>query len=290
MPRRAIAALAVGVALAGALAGCAGPNLWTDGTSVSTGTSNRGRLRHPAKLPTEGPGYVIPTRWSERAFNFGVDELVVAIKAAAKVVRGKSKTVTLGVADLSPLAGGRSRWHSSHQSGRDVDLLFYSVDAEGKVMAPPMDDMIHYDGEGKAYAPRRVVYAEEGWELRRFDTARNWQLLEALLSDPTIRLHWVFVSNPLRERLLAHARQRGRPAAVVEYAAAVMRQPGDAPPHDDHFHVRIFCSRADRFHGCVDRGPIWQHEKKAYKYGGPERYDPVAQRLLAAAPILVGTP
>ena len=271
-----------------ALAGsCAGPNLWTDGTSVSTGTSNRGRLRRPARLPGKGPGYVVPTRWSDRGFNFGVDELVAAIQRAARLVRGSSKKVTLGVADISPLAGGRSRWHSSHQSGRDVDLLFYSVDGTGEPL-PPADEMIHFDGEGKAHAPPRVVYEEEGWERRRFDTARNWRLLEALLDDPSIRVHWVFVSNPLRQRLLDHARAAARPTWLIEYAAVVMRQPGDAPPHDDHFHVRVFCSRADRFHGCVDRGPIWQHEKKAYKYGGPERYDPVAHRLLLAAPVLLG--
>jgi penicillin-insensitive murein endopeptidase len=57
-----------------------------------------------------------------------------------------------------------------------------------------------------------------------------------------------------------------------------MRQPPDAPPHDNHFHVRVYCSRADRFHGCEDRGPVWRHEKKTFKYGGPERYDPVAWR------------
>jgi hypothetical protein len=65
-------------------AACAGPNLWTDGTSVSTGTTSRGRLRHPAKLPLKGPGFVVPPRWEERGFQYGVDELVAAVQRAAR--------------------------------------------------------------------------------------------------------------------------------------------------------------------------------------------------------------
>ena len=72
-------------------AACAGPNLWTDGTSVSTGTTSRGRLRHPAKLPLKGPGFVVPPRWEERGFQYGVDELVAAVQRAAKKVGGRAK-------------------------------------------------------------------------------------------------------------------------------------------------------------------------------------------------------
>ena len=75
-----------------------------------------------------------------------------------------------------------------------------------------------------------------------------------------------------------------RPLLLVEYARTLMRQPGDSAPHDDHFHVRVYCTRSDRFHGCRDSGPVWQHEKKTFKYAGPERYDPVAWRLLLAPP------
>ena len=58
--------------------------------------------------------------------------------------------------------------------------------------------------------------------------------------------------------------------------------------HDDHMHVRLYCTRADRFHGCKDVGPVWHHEKKSYKYSGPERYDPVLWRQLAAMTGAVG--
>ena len=66
-----------------AVTACAGPNLWTDGSSVSVAKSNRGRVRHPAKLPLRGPGFRVPKRWKERGFQFGTDELVDAVARAA---------------------------------------------------------------------------------------------------------------------------------------------------------------------------------------------------------------
>ncbi len=276
--------------LAGLCSSCAGENLWTDLTSISSGKTNRGRTRRPAKMPLEGEGYVVPERWRERGFQYGVDELVAAVERAARLVNEEAPGSTLGVADLSAMHGGRSRWHASHQSGRDVDLIFYTTNEDGEPQAPLGDDMLHFDGEGEPYLPRREEYNDEKWEERRFDTARNWLLIESLLSDPNIRLQWVFVSKQLKELLLTHARARGRPQWMIDYAAVVMNQPGDAPPHDDHFHVRMYCPRSDRFYGCRERGVVWRHEKKSFKYAGPERYDPVLWHLVAAGPALLGPP
>jgi penicillin-insensitive murein endopeptidase len=267
---------------------CAGPNLWTDGTSVSTGTTSRGRMRRPAALPLTGHGFTVPQRWSDRGFQYGVEELVAAIQRAARKVSGRAKKVLLGVADLSPQRGGKSAWHSSHQSGRDVDLLFYTIDADGHPLAPPEDDMIRFDADGKPYVRKHTTYNELEWERRRFDTARNWQLVEALLTDTEVRVQWIFVSEGLEARLLEYAKRKRRPAWLLEYASVVLYNPADAPPHDDHFHVRIYCTRTDRFHGCVDRGPVWQHEKKQYKYGGPEHYDPFQWRMLTSLPLAAG--
>ena len=276
---------AVAVLLAALMASpaCAGPDLWTDGTSVSTGRTNRGRIRRPAKVSHSGEGFTVPQRWRDRGFQFGVEELVQAVERAAARVAAEAPGGTLGVADLSPRRGGRSQWHGSHQSGLDVDLIFYTTDAEGVAKTPLGDDMVHFNGAGEAYKPRRATYNAADWQTRRFDTGRNWLLLEAMLSDPSIRVQWVFISDGLRGLLLDHAKQAGRPEWVVEYAARVLAQPGDAPPHDDHAHLRIYCPRGDRFHGCEDRGVVWRHEKKSMKYAGPERYDPFLRRTLAAA-------
>ena len=75
-----------------------------------------------------------------------------------------------------------------------------------------------------------------------------------------------------------------RSAQAAERAARAMVQPAEGHPHRNHFHVRIYCSRADRERGCEDTGPIWAHEKKTYKYGGPERYDPALTEAFLARP------
>jgi penicillin-insensitive murein DD-endopeptidase len=273
--------------LLGALAllpSCAGKNLWTDLTSVSTGEIHRGRVRQPARLRVRGVGYEVPERWRFRGFQYGTDELVAALERAAGRVRARFWGATAGIADLSPAEGGPSKWHKSHQAGRDVDVLFYTKLADGTSLPPPQHDMILFGSEGKPILPAQYTagYADPQWAQRRFDARKNWHFIEALLRDPTIRIQWIFISRSLESLILADARKRERPQWLIAYAEQVMQQPGDSLPHDDHMHVRIYCSRADRFHGCEDQGVIWQHEKKTYKYHGPERYDPVLWRQLAA--------
>lgn len=231
---------------------------------------------------------MVPKRWRERGFQFGIDELVGALQRAAKQVHGGKSSIRLGIADLSPRRGGRSKWHHSHQSGRDADILFYSVSASGKPLRPPEHEMIHYDEKGQAYTPNATIYSERNWQQRKFDRARNWQLIEELLSDPEIRVQWIFVSDGLKKLLISYAQRKKRPQWIINYANVVLRQPEDAPPHDDHFHVRIYCPRNDRVFGCNDRGVVWHHEKKSMKYYGPEHYDPVMKRLLTSYPIVFG--
>jgi penicillin-insensitive murein endopeptidase len=266
------------------LVACAGPNLFTDLTSVSTGEIHDGRVRQPARLRLRGVGWKVPERWRFRGFQYGTDELVAALERAAGRVRARFWDATAGIADLSPAEGGPSKWHKSHQAGRDVDVLFYTKHVDGRSLPPPEHDMILFGSEGRPILPEQYTegYADPQWQERRFDARKNWTFVEALLRDPTVRVQWIFVSRSLESLMLADARKRGRPEWIVSYAEAVMQQPGDSLPHDDHMHVRIYCSRADRFHGCEDVGPVWHHEKKTYKYLGPERYDPVLWRQLAA--------
>jgi len=270
VPRLRSALLWIAVCL---VAACAGRGLWTDLGSVAEGTPTAGRLRRPATVPVRGDGLVVPPRWRARGLRYGSDELVGAIARAAAKVRAAHPGAVLGVADLSPTRGSARPFHRSHQGGRDADLLFYTLDARGRP-APPPDAMIRFGADGRPVA---------GAVQRRFDDARNWALVEALLTDPWVRVQWIFVARPLARRLLAYARRVGRPAWIVAYAAAVLHQPRGSPPHDDHFHVRIYCPRNDRLLGCEDRGPIWRYEKKRYKYPGAERYDPVAFRAALVA-------
>jgi penicillin-insensitive murein endopeptidase len=238
-------------------------------------------------MPSSGKGYRVPQHWRDRNNQYGTEELVDAIQRAAEGVRGKDRRVQLGVADLSPIRGGKSIWHKSHQSGRDVDLIFYSVNEKRRPMKPPTKQMVHYDKKGKAFEPETMKdpYKEEGWEVRRFDPKRNWLLVEELLSNPEVRVQWIFVANHLRSKMINWAEKNDRPRWLIEYGRTVVRQPLKAAPHDDHMHVRIYCPRADRDFGCQDSGVVWQHEKKTIKYDGPERYDPVYWRQVLAMPL-----
>lgn len=289
LARKLIAALAF-VSVATSL-GCATPGFWTDYTSVSVGQAAGGRIHRPVQMPTRGTGYKVPKAWRERGNQWGTTELVETIERAALRVREQSRRqrrVTLGVADLSPKRGGKTMWHASHQSGRDVDLIFFAVDEQGRPLPPPDVEMVCFDGDGLPFVPRHMRtsgYEEPTWAQRRFDDANNWALVEALLSDRSIRVQWIFVSNKLEQRLLRWAERHDRPRWVIEYGREVMKQPSARAPHDDHFHVRLYCSRADRELGCVDTGPIWQHEKKTYKYVGPERYEPTVTKALLSRPL-----
>ncbi len=267
----------LGAALVGSLllnTACSHLPMWDDFSSTSLGTAATGRLRRAAHLKSRGAGYKVPQEWKSRDRSYGTEEMVRAIERAAAHVAGTDRRVVLGVGDISQRQGGSMSHHGSHEAGRDVDLIFYSVNTRGKVLPPPEREMVSYDGNGEPFLPKYrqgIPFDDEVWQQRRFDTRRNWMLIEAFFQDPEVQVQWVFVSQPLKEHLISWAIRHHRPQWAIEYARVVMKQPGKAAPHDDHFHVRIYCSFSDRSYGCQDREPIWSHDKKAHKYGGPTR-------------------
>jgi penicillin-insensitive murein DD-endopeptidase len=247
-----------------------------DGTSVSYGWSHRGSLVDAVELPFRGDGYLVPTTWASRGLNWGTEELVGLIVRSSRRVRAERPDATLYVADLSPRHGGPSAWHRSHQTGRDADLHFFALDGEGRPAPPPMV-MVRFDDQGLA---RAGGTAGQSQRPQTFDVERNWLLVRALLEDPIAEVQFLFISAGLRLKLLEHAVAIGEPVEVVTTAAAVLVQPGDSLPHDDHLHVRIFCPASDRSLGCRDRGPQrWL--KKGWKYAASR---PRPAPALAAIP------
>jgi penicillin-insensitive murein endopeptidase len=242
--------------------GCVQYGVIDDGTSVSFGGSSGGALHHGVCLPVQGDGWRIPHRWAARGLHYGTDELVTLIVRAARRVTRESPGEPLVVGDLSPRAGGDSAWHRSHQSGRDADLIFFAVDAGGRPVR--VDTMDRYLADG-SLAPRTLRAGEQAPPLRFFDVTRNWLLVRALVEDPDIDIQYLFIFDPLRQKLLDHAAAIGEPPAVIARAGALLHQPSDSLPHDDHLHVRIFCPPSDRALGCRDRG-ILRWKKKGYKY------------------------
>jgi penicillin-insensitive murein endopeptidase len=252
-----------------ASAGCTGPGLLTDGSSVSFGTTGTGALREGTTLPVRGDGYFVPKRWRERRRNYGTDELVRLMVRAARRVSREYRNSLLSVADLSPRGGGPTPEHRSHRSGRDVDLLFYHLDEKGKPVKATQ--MIPFDENGYSVSPAsqatsqpaKTAAAEqpagssptsqpaEPPPVRKLDVPRTWALVRALVLDPEVPVQWIFIGRPVARMLLAHARRIKEPAHIVELAAAAMQH---TPAHMDHFHVRIFCSPSDLALGCLNTG------------------------------------
>jgi penicillin-insensitive murein endopeptidase len=245
----------VGVSLVAALGACSAIGPIADGTSLSWGSTSRGALLDGAVLPVRGEGYTIPPGWAGRQMNWGTEELVGLIVRATRRVVYEAPGVPLYVGDLSAQRGGPTAWHRSHQAGRDADLIFFAVDDDGR-SAPVPATMRIFDENGATLDGGRRYY---------FHTARNWALVRALLEDPAGDVQFLFVARHLRKLLLDYADAQAEPADLVERARAVLLQPGDSLPHDDHLHVRIYCPASDVALGCRERGPLrWL--KKGYKY------------------------
>lgn len=224
--------LAVG--LVACASACAELGVVGDGTTVSWGPPNEGVLVDGARLPFEGDGFFVPPRWAARGTQFGTDELIDTIAHVGRAVSFAHPGSRVAVGDLSIDGGGRSKHHRSHQTGRDVDLVLFAKDASGK----PVEsiEMRRFGATGKTI---------DGGEPLWFDAERTWTVVRALVEAPGPGVANVFLYAPLRDLVLDHARASGAPDSVIDLAGLMLAQPGDSAPHDDHMHVRIYCSTSD---------------------------------------------
>jgi penicillin-insensitive murein endopeptidase len=211
--------------------------------SIALGNTSRGGLIDPAMVPDAGEfHYILPAHLG-RPTHYGTDELVELLLTSAEQVAAAFPASRLAVGNLSVFDGGRISWSRSHNSGRDVDLGFFIRDKEGADL--PLETLVHVRRSG---AVAEIPGAT-------FDTERNWAVVKALLTSETANVQWIFIYAPLERMLLAHAAKLGEPQALIDKAATIMHQPGDSAPHDDHFHIRIFCTLDDRLEGCRNTGP-----------------------------------
>lgn len=224
------------------------------------GRPSGGYLVAGRRLPDHGDGFTTREIWRTRGVRYGTDELVDLITAVGRQL-AQTPGEKLVVADLSPRNGGEARrWHRSHQSGRDVDLVYFMRDAQGKPMEA--DAMRIFDANG---------VAKDGSGIS-IDIPRTWELVRSLITSREAIVQWVFMFQPIANKLLEHAIAKGEPEVILNRARLVMKQPGDSARHDDHIHVRVYCSERDRAYGCVDIGPM----------------EPMVERLAAYEPELPG--
>jgi penicillin-insensitive murein DD-endopeptidase len=245
-----------GALLCAFAAGCVGFAPAGEG-SVSYGLPNDGVLLGGVALADRGPGFV-RARPGEST-RFGTPELVGSIaRAAATVADRLPGGAALKVGDLSGPGGGRHHRHRSHRTGRDADILFYVTSPHGRPVAAT--GFVRFDRFGFARVPSG---APRAGEMLAFDDARNWALVRAFVLDADAPVQWIFCSNGVKSRLLRHAASHEPSAQALFRAAWVLHEPAGALPHDDHFHVRVACTAAQRASGCLDRGPIWPWIRKA---------------------------
>jgi penicillin-insensitive murein endopeptidase len=219
-------------------AGLTGPASAQDGDSQSIGYADEGRLEVPFALAT-GDELV-----SVRQHRYGTREMVELLHRAARAVAREHPGARLAVGDISSATGGPLSPHQSHQAGRDVDVGFYVTDQQGRPLPQSAFVMIAADGTGR-----------RGGTPVEFDDARNWAFLVALVDDPGAEVQHVLIASHLRERLFEHARRIHAPADQVRRVQLVTDPIRGSERHDDHFHIRIYCSVGDRPQ-CHDRPPL----------------------------------
>ena len=210
----------------------------TKGSPASVGRPAKGHVEGAVMLTETTAVRVLPKRHRARCLSWATPRLIAALERAGREVqKAVPGSAALGVGNLGRARGGSLAPYShSHQAGRDGDLAFYGLDAQGPVA---LEDLERFGEDLKS---------KDG--KLKFDVVRNWALVAALMSDESIELKWIFVSSTLREALLVQARKSKASPAIISAAEKVLHQPSDAPAHDDHFHVRIRCTKDEE--GCVD--------------------------------------
>ena len=214
------------------LGGCSTVGMVTDGGSLSYGPARAGRLLDPAALPRRGDGYWIPPTWARRGLAYGTDELVGMIVYAGREISRQLPSATLSVGDLSLGRGGRSRWHRSHQTGRDVDLLFLIKDSNGKPVLS--ERMWQFDGNGHAVRRNEeAIFDESADPGYVFDDMGNWLMVRSLLNNPIAEVQYIFIADSLKQRLIDLAFELGEPTEIIQKASYLLHQPSDSLPHDE---------------------------------------------------------
>jgi penicillin-insensitive murein endopeptidase len=228
------------------LAGCArAPSPLSPGLEGSIGMPHRGVLTAGAELPRDAEG-VQWLRGNDR--HWAAPRFVASLEHAAAAVAHERQGPPLVVGDLSVRYGGQLPEHMSHRTGHDVDLLLFVSTLSGAPVPSP--GFVRFDTDG-------LAWDEVHQRFLRFDVARTWLLVKALVEDDDARIEWIFLSRPLQGLMTEWARARGEEMETILRAERVMLQPGPpAETHDDHLHVRTGCDLSEIARGCEQTGPV----------------------------------
>lgn len=210
--------------------------------SRSVGYPDAGKLEGGRQLHGRNAPLRLQSFTLVRDFRWGSCELVDGLEALARDVVPRLGLRVLRVGNLSQQHGGEMPISTSHESGRDVDFPLFTTSASGK----PLSGLyLHFDAEGRSRS--------HGGRFR-FDVARNWLLIRAIFAQPAWKVERLVLAPGLRKLVLAHAAQSGvAPAELAAVSARLIPPWPGVKLHDNHLHLRIACTDADRAAGCKDR-------------------------------------
>jgi penicillin-insensitive murein endopeptidase len=194
--------------------------------SLTVGCPNDGWQVRAKRLK---PNRYVKTKPGSQERSYGHPALILMLERSAKDLQRVAPGSVLVVGDISDADGGPLAGHHSHQSGRDADVVFYVLDQNGK--STILDHYVKFGSNGRALDGSGYV----------FDDWRNWLLVQSWVRDRRAGLSHIFISRALRQRLLTYAANQTAFAKYVPEVSVLLKQPEDAEPHDDHFHVRISC-------------------------------------------------
>lgn len=231
--------------------------------TTSSGAPAKGSLQGAVELPLRGPGYLHNPRRPGNA-RFATVETLQAVVRAAAVVERELPGSALTVNDFSLREGGPIPQHGSHQNGRDVDILFYALDAKKKPV-PSVGVPLDPEGKGTDYKDLAIPGDDQPIQI---DLPRTWRFMQALIEEAPDQVQRIFIVEHLRTMLLAEAQRVKAPKAVIQRFDEVTCQP--STPHDDHMHVRFFCTPEDLGRGCEDSTPLYPWRVAALRDVGLE--------------------
>ncbi|MGB0680584.1 MAG: penicillin-insensitive murein endopeptidase [Polyangiales bacterium] len=229
--------------------------------STSLGSPIDGSLQGAVALPAVGPGFRFNPRRRAVA-RFGAVAMVQALMHAAAEVAREHPGGELTINDLGLQHGGPIRQHGSHQSGRDVDVLFYLLGTQGQPI-PSVGAPLDPRGRGVDFKDLGV--ARDDVRVR-IDLPRTWAFVAALLQAPQATVQRIFIAEHLRALLLRQAQRAGTDKRWRVRFAELTCQPG--APHDDHMHIRFFCGAHDIRAGCRDTYPVYPWWRKQLRTQG----------------------
>ncbi|TPE50251.1 penicillin-insensitive murein endopeptidase [Amaricoccus solimangrovi] len=190
------------------------------GPAAAIGGNSKGCLAGGDQLPENGPGW--QAMRLSRNHHWGTPDLVAFVeRLSVDATRIGWKGIYVG--DMSQPRGGPVAGHASHQTGLDVDIW----------LNPPA--RLDLSRRERERVSAMNVRTRDQRGLNANWTPSHEALLRLAASDPAVDR--IFITPPAKLAMCAHA-----PAGDRAWLRKIRPWWG----HNDHFHVRLRCPKAER--------------------------------------------